>query len=172
MGRSHGAPQAPLPTQGTPELTNSLVSPARHCRIHARCELSFSRRLEDGSGPHNPEPRTNPEDIWVRELKAGGAQSAGETPLVRRPFFAGTTFYTLLRLLQVSYHVITLAPVHAAIVHSVLCVKRARELVLIAGAFFAFFNGCFSSFIRVCCDANRLERRWPRRSTPRFLPTL
>ncbi|KAH9858239.1 hypothetical protein C2E23DRAFT_718829 [Lenzites betulinus] len=49
------------------------------------------------------EGRTNPEDIWVRELKASGALAAGETPLARRPFFAGTTFYTLLRLLQLLY---------------------------------------------------------------------
>ena len=48
-----------------------------------------------------PEPRSNAEDVWVRELRAGGAQGAGDTPLARRPFFAGTTFYTLLRLLQV-----------------------------------------------------------------------
>lgn len=53
------------------------------------------------AGARAPEGRTNPEDIWVRELKASGALGAGETPLVRRPFFAGTTFYTLLRLLQV-----------------------------------------------------------------------
>ncbi|KAI0324037.1 hypothetical protein GY45DRAFT_1314444 [Cubamyces sp. BRFM 1775] len=50
-----------------------------------------------------PEARTNPEDIWVGELKASGALHAGETPLARRPFFAGTTFYTLLRLLQLLY---------------------------------------------------------------------
>ncbi|EIW64077.1 uncharacterized protein TRAVEDRAFT_32917 [Trametes versicolor FP-101664 SS1] len=55
------------------------------------------------AGARAPEGRTNPEDIWVRELKASGALGAGETPLVRRPFFAGTTFYTLLRLLQLLY---------------------------------------------------------------------
>ena len=52
--------------------------------------------------PPVPEPRTNAEDVWVKELKTSGAQSAGDTPLGRRPFFAGSTFYTLLRLLQVS----------------------------------------------------------------------
>ncbi|KAI0778618.1 hypothetical protein BD413DRAFT_510540 [Trametes elegans] len=49
------------------------------------------------------EARTNAEDVWVRELKADGAPETGETPFVRRPFFAGTTFYTLLRLLQLLY---------------------------------------------------------------------
>ncbi|TBU34473.1 hypothetical protein BD311DRAFT_649726 [Dichomitus squalens] len=52
---------------------------------------------------HHPDARTNAEDIWVRELNASGTQGAGETPLTRRPFFAGTTFYTLLRLLQLLY---------------------------------------------------------------------
>ncbi|KAI8981231.1 hypothetical protein BD414DRAFT_492058 [Trametes punicea] len=49
------------------------------------------------------EARTNPEDVWVGELKPNGALGTGETPLARRPFFAGTTFYTLLRLLQLLY---------------------------------------------------------------------
>lgn len=60
------------------------------------------RHAEGDSGPSNVDLRTIAEDIWVRELKASGAPSAGETPVVRRPFFAGTTFYTLLRLIQAS----------------------------------------------------------------------
>ncbi|KAI0639840.1 hypothetical protein C8Q77DRAFT_1083126 [Trametes polyzona] len=60
-------------------------------------------KAERGAGVREHEGRSNPEDIWVRELKASGALGAGETPLARRPFFAGTTFYTLLRLLQLLY---------------------------------------------------------------------
>ncbi|KAI9057085.1 hypothetical protein FKP32DRAFT_1584352 [Trametes sanguinea] len=56
-----------------------------------------------GQAPQRHEARTNPEDIWVDELKPSGALGAGETSLARRPFFAGTTFYTLLRLLQLLY---------------------------------------------------------------------
>ncbi|KAI0718857.1 hypothetical protein C8T65DRAFT_637162 [Cerioporus squamosus] len=61
------------------------------------------RHAEGDAGPSNGDVRTNAEDIWVRELKASGARSAGEAPVVRRPFFAGTTFYTLLRLIQLLY---------------------------------------------------------------------
>ena len=53
--------------------------------------------------PPNPDPRTNADDVWAKELKASGAQSTGDTPVARRSFFAGTTFYTLFRLLQVSW---------------------------------------------------------------------
>ncbi|TFK94930.1 hypothetical protein K466DRAFT_475201 [Polyporus arcularius HHB13444] len=60
------------------------------------------RHAEGVAGPCKGDVRTNAEDIWVRELKASGARSAGETTVVRRPFFAGTTFYTLLRLIQAS----------------------------------------------------------------------
>ncbi|KAH9944008.1 uncharacterized protein BXZ73DRAFT_86987 [Epithele typhae] len=49
------------------------------------------------------ETRTNAEDVWVRELVVGGELSAGDSLLGRRPFFAGTTFYTLLRLVQLLY---------------------------------------------------------------------
>ncbi|CDO73182.1 hypothetical protein BN946_scf185007.g237 [Trametes cinnabarina] len=67
-----------------------------------------SKNLDRGRDAHGQsqqqhEARTNPEDIWVGELKPNGTLGAGETPLARRPFFAGTTFYTLLRLLQLLY---------------------------------------------------------------------
>ncbi|KAI0078868.1 hypothetical protein K474DRAFT_1770646, partial [Panus rudis PR-1116 ss-1] len=59
--------------------------------------------------------RTNPEDCWIREFVGSsdpegghnndraGAHGAGGTSVSSRPFFANTTFYTLLRLLQLLY---------------------------------------------------------------------
>ncbi|CCL98092.1 uncharacterized protein FIBRA_00086 [Fibroporia radiculosa] len=47
--------------------------------------------------------RTIPADIWVREALIGSSDTAGEGLIARRPFFANTTYYTLLRLLQLLY---------------------------------------------------------------------
>ncbi|KAI0931347.1 hypothetical protein AcW2_000258 [Taiwanofungus camphoratus] len=60
-----------------------------------------SSRLNQELGGYNEE-RSNPEDIWIREA-IPGSMSTGETPTTRRPFYANTTFYTLLRLLQLLY---------------------------------------------------------------------
>lgn len=49
------------------------------------------------------EESTNPDDIWIREAVDEATGSAGAVPIARRPFFANTTFYTLLRLLQLLY---------------------------------------------------------------------
>ncbi|KAG7452216.1 uncharacterized protein BT62DRAFT_926424 [Guyanagaster necrorhizus] len=71
-----------------------------------------SRAPSPASGRHSPSARQDeeitrapPEDIWIRETAATGPASdhianGGESD---RPFFANTTFYTLLRLLQLLY---------------------------------------------------------------------
>lgn len=59
--------------------------------------------LPDDAASHS-EGRSNPGDVWIREIPLGtpeGSADAGDAPAKRRPFFTGTTFYTLLRLLQV-----------------------------------------------------------------------
>ncbi|KAI0375440.1 hypothetical protein BV20DRAFT_960592 [Pilatotrama ljubarskyi] len=84
---------------GSSMVTNS-TSPAAS---DSPQEAASRTNVEHGARVREQEARTNPEDIWVRELKASGALGAGETPLARRPFFASTTFYTLLRLLQLLY---------------------------------------------------------------------
>ncbi|KAF7793452.1 hypothetical protein EIP86_004564 [Pleurotus ostreatoroseus] len=61
--------------------------------------------LPDDAASHS-EGRSNPGDVWIREIPLGtaeGSADAGDAPAKRRPFFAGTTFYTLLRLLQLLY---------------------------------------------------------------------
>ncbi|KAI0673570.1 hypothetical protein C8Q78DRAFT_1067868 [Trametes maxima] len=83
---------------GSSMVTNS-TSPA----ASDSPKVASSSKAESGAPVHEHEARTNPEDIWVRELKANGTLAAGETPLARRPVFVGTTFYTLLRLLQLLY---------------------------------------------------------------------
>ncbi|OSX66922.1 hypothetical protein POSPLADRAFT_1077635, partial [Postia placenta MAD-698-R-SB12] len=42
-------------------------------------------------------------DIWIQDAVDEQGNAAGDTPTTRRPFFANTTFYTLLRLLQLLY---------------------------------------------------------------------
>jgi len=41
--------------------------------------------------------------VWIREYLAEGATDIRDAPVSTRPFFSNTTFYTLLRLLQVSF---------------------------------------------------------------------
>ena len=56
--------------------------------------------------------RFNTEESWIGGIPLGPQEygsalgGAGDTLAKKRPFFAGTTFYTLVRLLQVSNHVI------------------------------------------------------------------
>ena len=54
--------------------------------------------------PENRQPmKVPPSEMWIRESVQSGAggQDAGKTVISRRPFFGNTTFYTLLRLIQV-----------------------------------------------------------------------
>lgn len=80
----------------------------------------------------NADSRSNPAaaaaaaDVWVREA-AVGSPSAGETPTKRRPLYTNTTFYTLLRLVQVSESV-----------RSVLRVRGGERELHIAGKHTAF----------------------------------
>jgi paired amphipathic helix protein Sin3a len=61
----------------------------------------------DEPAPSLPENRQTakvpPCETWIREsVQSGpGGQEAGKTVISRHPFFANTTFYTLLRLIQV-----------------------------------------------------------------------
>lgn len=97
------------------------------------------------------EARTNADDVWVRELKTKGTLAAGESPLVRRPFFAGTTFYTLLRLLQVR-----------------VVISGFRSCRLGLGSRLILHSPLiFSCSTHGSCYARRSARRWQRRSTRR-----
>ncbi len=42
--------------------------------------------------------------VWIRECLSDDAVSIRDAPVSTRPFFCNTTFYTLLRLLQVRFH--------------------------------------------------------------------
>ena len=42
--------------------------------------------------------------VWIRECLPEDAVSVRDAPVSTRPFFCNTTFYTLLRLLQVRFH--------------------------------------------------------------------
>ncbi|KAL6304795.1 hypothetical protein BKA93DRAFT_817270 [Sparassis latifolia] len=81
---AHTRSTSPVPNEGS-------ASTARTKASRLNQELAIEDTL-----------RTSPEDIWIMEAGAASA-SAGEGPIRRRPFFANTTFYTLLRLLQLMY---------------------------------------------------------------------
>ena len=74
--------------------------------------------VNEESAPSLPEnkrtARVTPCETWIRESvqSRSGGQEAGKTVISRRPFFANTTFYTLLRLIQVCVgaHVIDAQP--------------------------------------------------------------
>ena len=89
---------------GASSMVTGSVSPMATDSPKEAGEANVNHHTAGEQGTaHHPDSRTNAEDIWVRELTTSGAQGAGETLLTRRPFFAGTTFYTLLRLLQVRF---------------------------------------------------------------------
>lgn len=76
---------SPIP-EGTPTVTTATKLPA-------------------GAQPR-AETRSTPEDMWVSEIPLASqsdAVEAGDTLVNKRPFFTSTTFYTLLRLLQLLY---------------------------------------------------------------------
>lgn len=52
---------------------------------------------------HEEDNSTLPDDIWIQEAVTQSGVPAGAEAVTRRPFFANTTFYTLLRLLQVRH---------------------------------------------------------------------
>jgi paired amphipathic helix protein Sin3a len=54
--------------------------------------------------------------IWIRECLAEDAFSIRDTPVSTRPFFCNTTFYTLLRLLQVRFY-----PKGSCVSHPLFC---------------------------------------------------
>lgn len=119
-----------------------------------------NRTLQDAvgdAGPQDANLRTIAEDIWVRELKANGTVGAGETPLRKRPFFAGTTFYTLLRLIQVS-----------VVMGSSLILAASADdndgddgLVPLENAAATLRSCC----TRGCSHASKWVHRWRRRNT-------
>ncbi|OCH87472.1 hypothetical protein OBBRIDRAFT_814100 [Obba rivulosa] len=79
-------------------LTRSGTASPGSPRLTARLKpLDNARELDEG---HD---RTNADDVWIQEAVSTKFASAGETVCTRRPFFANTTFYTLLRLLQLLY---------------------------------------------------------------------
>ncbi|KAH9835880.1 uncharacterized protein C8Q71DRAFT_797373 [Rhodofomes roseus] len=52
---------------------------------------------------HDEPDSALPEDIWLQEAVLHSGVQAGAETVTRRPFFANTTFYTLLRLMQLLY---------------------------------------------------------------------
>jgi paired amphipathic helix protein Sin3a len=74
-------------------------------------EKANGRSRSTSLSPMDPEPDQRATDftedsidVWTEESVASlpsGQTSAGKTPVEKRPFFCNTTFYTLLRLLQV-----------------------------------------------------------------------
>lgn len=86
--------------KGSPSQSADSASPANTDSPLALPKVAASDETSTG-----PNLRSKPEDIWMREIghrPHEGYASTGDEHAARRPFFANTTFYTLLRLLQVT----------------------------------------------------------------------
>ncbi len=111
-GHSEGVPAGALrkrllktaqqnsPRRSAEELRSRSASPADSPMIS-------SRLANDGEVAPHQDDRSNPEDVWIKQIPLvprDGNVDAGTMPASKRPFFAGTTFYTLLRLIQVTFN--------------------------------------------------------------------
>ncbi|EMD41871.1 hypothetical protein CERSUDRAFT_42152 [Gelatoporia subvermispora B] len=90
-GKGRSSRSAAMTRSGT-------ASPAGSPRSAARL-----RPLDNVQESEGTNGRTNTDDCWIQEAVSTKFARAGETVTTRRPFFANTTFYTLLRLLQLLY---------------------------------------------------------------------
>lgn len=116
---------------------------------------------EPCAAPSSANGRSIADKSWIHgiplvsEARGSAVSGVGETPAKKRPFFAGTTFYTLLRLLQVSQRTTR----NSCILHGYMLFWLKQ--ILIAGLF-------VSCCILACCDVSRSERRWLRRNMFRY----
>ncbi len=88
------------------DLRRKLARAAAHERNGADVVGSRVTIPADGRDVPNPkgkerERETVTQGIWIRECLAESAVDIRDEPVSTRPFFCNTTFYTLLRLLQV-----------------------------------------------------------------------
>ncbi|PCH34038.1 hypothetical protein WOLCODRAFT_94711 [Wolfiporia cocos MD-104 SS10] len=88
-----------LASKSAPRTRSASPAPSDGASTAARPRGSKLNQEVDGEEDDPP----NPADIWIREVADGSASAVGDPPVTRRPFFANTTFYTLLRLLQLLY---------------------------------------------------------------------
>lgn len=113
--RSVGTPQSNNQTPGVAasDLRKKLLKTAQDkvnkkdgeqaSRIASRATSVTPRMGSPAFADILPPASEHDEDIWIRESPSVDHQATGTLKLERRPFFANTTFYTLLRLLQVGY---------------------------------------------------------------------
>ncbi|KZT08526.1 uncharacterized protein LAESUDRAFT_648466 [Laetiporus sulphureus 93-53] len=75
---------SPVPSDGQPPTAK-----AKGSRLNKELDMNNEHLYTD--------------DIWIREAVIDSTIAVGDTRIMRRSFFANTTFYTLLRLLQLLY---------------------------------------------------------------------
>ena len=112
--------------EGTPSRISAIDKRSNSAGTESPIEKNHSnssptaRSNNHSSTGHEPaernkamHDRSSTEETWIGAIPlvtdtqgstTAALQQAGEAPVKKRPFFAGTTFYTLLRLLQVSPH--------------------------------------------------------------------
>ncbi|GLB35790.1 putative histone deacetylase (HDAC) interacting [Lyophyllum shimeji] len=122
------------------DLRKKLLRTAQE-KATGKATPTASRDTSPSPGHPSPLSRTgdlhdSPEDIWIAEAGADSfAQNLAPAADSERPFFANTTFYTLLRLLQLLYSRLLMCKEigaqHAAEKHASLLANRvAVELGL------------------------------------------
>ena len=91
------------------DLRKKLARAAAHEKSGAGvAEVGGSRVSTPADGrdvlnPKGKEREKVAQGVWIREYLAEGAIDIRDAPVSTRPFFCNTTFYTLLRLLQVTF---------------------------------------------------------------------
>ncbi|KAF8274279.1 hypothetical protein EI94DRAFT_1768822 [Lactarius quietus] len=94
------------------DLRKKLARAAAHEKNGADIGGSHVSTPADGRDVHNPKGKEREKEerrgvvsqgVWIREYLAEGAIDIRDAPVSTRPFFSNTTFYTLLRLLQLLY---------------------------------------------------------------------
>jgi paired amphipathic helix protein Sin3a len=88
------------------DLRKKLARAAAHEKNGADVGGSRVSTPADGRDVLNPKGKEREDrrgqGVWIREYLAEGAIDIRDAPVSTRPFFCNTTFYTLLRLLQVT----------------------------------------------------------------------
>lgn len=107
-GSAYSTPSTGIPAN---DLRRKLLRTVQEKNVRGENRVSPSATGSRGASPslghrspNNANAPEDIEDIWIKEAGPGSHEDVPSVPEKERPFFANTTFYTLLRLLQVWLH--------------------------------------------------------------------
>lgn len=93
----------PTSNDGEGRIAGEIVQEPAETKSSSSKKASVNGELVPPLPENKRTARVTPCETWIRESvqSRSGGQEAGKTVISRRPFFANTTFYALLRLIQV-----------------------------------------------------------------------